>query len=774
ADLRRIHHSGLTLLNLVNDILDISKIESGKFELISGEYDLASVINDTVAINLPRIGDKPVRFFLSVDPTLPSRLIGDDLRIKQILKNLLSNAFKYTMEGEVDLSCTGWREETDVLLCFKVSDTGIGIKQKDQAKLFSDYSQMESRKNKAIEGTGLGLSITKRLVELMGGTIQVDSRHGRGSTFTVTIRQKALGSPPLGEKVAMSLESRWPSRIRDMIKGTIPVTPIPYGAVLVVDDVPANIDVVRGVLKPYQMTVDSAGSGREAIALVRSGKIKYDAIFLDQMMPDLDGIETFRAIRNLPGEYARKVPIIALTANAIVGNEQKLLAEGFQAFMSKPIDLKHLDELLRQFVSDPEREAEYKSNMSQMAKEVEREVETALSAEENNRAERALALATAAIRARVAADEMEASRSGSQGENALGGSPSDTAPLQPAPAIGPDGQAYEDGQASEEGAGQGDYLQEAQALSATPALAAVKLLTAAKSLKGERGKAAGKAAEKAAGKNGGGKAKAGRGPEGADGLGPSQASPDEARGAPGGREAYSSASSVAAPVSLKPAPPEENEIRITATPVLSPPDYSIISSDLSPEKVAKDLEEIDLAEGLQRFSGNHHVYYDVLRSYRDSVNDLVGQLSNPNKDNLKNYTIVIHGLKSSSYGVCAKKIGRLAEDLELRAADGDLDYVRKNNPNFLFAVDRLMDSLGRFFDYEHMKKSSKPEKPEPDPAILDKLREACRTYDMDGVDSAISELDSYRYKGDPKLTDWLKDRAEVMDFKGILDRFPAA
>jgi CheY-like chemotaxis protein/anti-sigma regulatory factor (Ser/Thr protein kinase) len=755
--------------------LDISKIESGKFELISGEYDLASVINDTVAINLPRIGEKPIRFVLSVDPTLPSRLIGDDLRIKQILNNLLSNAFKYTMEGEVDFSCTGWREETDVLLCFKVSDTGIGIKQKDQAKLFSDYSQMESRKNKAIEGTGLGLSITKRLVELMGGTIQVDSSHGRGSTFTVTIRQKALGSPPLGEKVAMSLENRWPSRIRDMVKGTIPINPIPYGAVLVVDDVPANIDVVRGILKPYQMTVDSAKSGREAIALVRSGKIKYDAIFLDQMMPDLDGIETFRAIRNLPGEYARKVPIIALTANAIVGNEQKLLSEGFQAFMSKPIDLKRLDELLRQFVSDPDREAEYKSNMSLRAKEVEREVETALSAEENNRAERALALATAAARASVAADEMEASIKSSRVGFEPGGSPGDTAPLRPAPKAGQD---------PEEDAFQGDYLSEAQALCATPALAAAKLLTAARSLKSERTKAGGRGGTGQAGQGQAGTSQAGTSQAGISLAGEDQKGPGEtgsgeagsgeARGPSGGIEPASKALSENRAPSVEPTEPEENEVRVAAAPPLAPSGYSKISSDLSPEKVAKDLEEIDLAEGLQRFSGNHHVYYDVLRSYRDSVNDLVGQLSDPNKDNLKNYTIVIHGLKSSSYGVCAKGIGRLAEDLELKAADGDLDYVRENNPNFLFAVDRMMDSLGRFFDLEHKKKGAKPEKPEPDPAIMAKLREACRTYDMDGVDSAISELEAYRYKGDPKLTDWLKDRAEVMDFKGILDRFPAA
>ena len=856
GDLKRIHHAGINLLSLVNDILDISKIESGKFQLVPGEYDVASVINDTVTVNLPRAGEKPVRFVLNVDPALPSKLVGDDLRIRQILNNLLSNAFKFTMEGEVELRATGWMERADFWLSFKVTDTGIGIRQEDQAKLFSDYNQMDLRKNRAIEGTGLGLSITKSLVELMDGTIQVDSRIGRGTAFTVTIRQTVAGSAPLGERVAKSLENRWPARVRHAPRDGFKASPMPYAAVLVVDDVPANLDVVRGLLKPYQLTVDYATSGREALALVRSGKIRYSAIFMDQMMPDQDGVETLQAIRSLPGQYPRTVPIIALTANAIVGNEERLLAEGFSAFMAKPIDLRLLDEVLNQFVADASKEADYQAELESKAQEAERAVKKSLASSSSDRSERA----AAASLAQEAALKAEGGRSEASAASASKTSAqADKAQAKQTGLISRAGQTRQAGQImhanllarisspAQDEDSEGDLAGGAPPASlgaaplsdlglsigtSTTAEAAIKIISNAMKGPGgvnggtpkalERKTCSPEQGERVFGKLDSGAPGPGSGGPAADRIGESFSSGGAPQGAKTPSAPFSSspdsrtrASESWASDSPKIDAPEtgldETEARETGPPEAAAQkasaretgphvskagiDQSEIAisegafsedsladsggggktaGDLKVDRAAKDVVDIDLAEGLKRFAGNRNVYYEVLRSYRDSVSDLLEHINDPTPENLKNYTIVIHGLKSSSYGVCAQKIGKLAEDLENKAADGDLDYVLANNPNLLYAVDNMMSSLERFFDVVGKKRGAKPEKAAPDPGVVARLREACRTYDMDGVDSAISELEAYRYKGDPRLTDWLKDRAEVMDFKGILDRFPAA
>ena len=771
ADTIKIHQAGLTLLSLVNDILDISKIESGKFELVSDEYDVTSVVNDAVTVNLPRIGGKPIRFELSVDPALPSRLYGDDLRVKQIMTNILSNAFKYTMEGSVDLSISGWRDEKYFWLSIKVADTGIGIRQEDQAKLFADYNQIDTRINKAIEGTGLGLSITKRLVDLMGGTIQVESRHGKGSTFTVTIRQGYVTDIPIGESVARSLENRQLSRVKDRARERLPVTPIPYASILVVDDVPANLDVIRGILKPYGISLDCATSGREAVELIRSMENHYDAIFMDQMMPDMDGVETLKAIRALPGDYAKEVPIIALTANALVENEQKLLSCGFQAFMSKPVDLQRLDAILRQWVQNKDREALYKAQLEAQAKEVERVVKDALATTPDERVEWAAALAAAKASGRKASEVssgFKMTRDVSDFNlSKLVGFPSK--PQKP--------------QASDPAkSGAGD-----PAAPPSPALAAAKVMASAQNLSG-----LGQGSQNLSDSSQNSQNFASLSQDAQDLLKFGQ-SPERQLGLsqvpPGGDDRENSSRGYPAKPQESGSGPEQSEGRqVEGSPAAASrpgasqapmllsgdgrPTHDIVVDTATVDKAAMEVVGIDLAEGLRRFSGDRQVYFEVLRSYRDSISDLINQLSNPTLENLKNYTIVIHGLKSSSYGICAKGIGQLAEMLELRAADGDLDFVIANNPSFLYAVDNMMASLGRFFDLVWKKRQNKPQKAAPDPQILNRLREACRAYDMDGVDSAISELDDYRYQGDPRLTDWLKDRAEIMDFQGILERFP--
>jgi signal transduction histidine kinase/CheY-like chemotaxis protein len=359
SNTEKIYVAGMTLLGIINDILDISKIESGKFVLIPAKYDTPSLINDTITQNILRIGSKPIQFALHVDKNLPQTLIGDELRVKQIFNNLLSNAFKYTEKGTVDWYISGEISGNSVWLKSSIRDTGVGIRQEDLPRLFTDYNQVDVRNNRGKEGTGLGLSITRNLVNLMDGTITVDSEYGKGSVFSIRVRQQYVDEKTIGREAAENLSTLNYTAERRFRQEKLIRAWMPYAAVLVVDDVSMNLDVAKGMLKPYGMTVDCAGSGQRAIDLIREGKTKYNAVFMDHMMPKMDGIEAVRIIRNEIGtEYARTVPIIALTANAIVGNEDLFLRSGFQAFISKPIDIIRLDTIINRYVRDKKLERE--------------------------------------------------------------------------------------------------------------------------------------------------------------------------------------------------------------------------------------------------------------------------------------------------------------------------------------------------------------------------------------------------------------------------------
>jgi len=354
--LEKVYNSGVTLLGIVNDLLDISKIEAGKLELIPAEYDLPSLINDTVALNSVRIGSKPIKFSIHVDENLPSRLFGDELRIKQLLNNLLTNAFKYTKEGHVNWSITGKHEGNHFYLVFAISDTGIGIRQDDMSMLFVEYQQIDFKSNPHIEGTGLGLALVKKMADLMGGTITVQSTFGKGTSFVLQIQQKPVGNEVIGKDVVFNLVHMRHSKNKLARNAQLTRLKLPYAKVLVVDDVQTNLDVARGMLKPYEMQVDCVTSGYEAINAVRDPSIQYNAIFMDHMMPGIDGIEATKRIREIGTEYAKTVPIIALTANAIMGNEEMFLKNGFQAFLSKPIDIMRLDIEIRRWLRDKSQE----------------------------------------------------------------------------------------------------------------------------------------------------------------------------------------------------------------------------------------------------------------------------------------------------------------------------------------------------------------------------------------------------------------------------------
>jgi signal transduction histidine kinase/ActR/RegA family two-component response regulator/HPt (histidine-containing phosphotransfer) domain-containing protein len=351
----RVYHSGNLLLQIISDLLDLSKIEAGKLNIAPIRYEIASLINEVVQINKLRFDSKPIDFNLEVDENMPASLIGDDLRIKQILNNLLSNAFKYTQKGEVKLSAKAQAGEdaSCITLIFTVSDTGEGISPQDQKKLFTEFSRFSSSSNRPTIGTGLGLSITKNLVDLMQGEISVKSEPEKGSSFTVRLPQKLNGSTDvLGKDVIDNLQGQRFSDMSQMKKPPILREPMPYGRVLIVDDVEMNIFVAKLLMKPYGLKTSTASSGQSAIDRIKRGET-FDIIFMDHMMPKMDGMEATNILRGMG--YAG--PIVALTANAVVGQADIFLRNGFDDFISKPIDLRVLNAVLKKYIRDkhPER-----------------------------------------------------------------------------------------------------------------------------------------------------------------------------------------------------------------------------------------------------------------------------------------------------------------------------------------------------------------------------------------------------------------------------------
>jgi len=352
-NIAQIHRCGTTLLEIVNDILDISKIEAGRFELYPHIYDSALMINDTTVLSRVRIGSMPINFKLEIEGNFPGKLIGDELRVKQILNNLLSNAIKYTRQGTVILGIsflpvdTAKHPKDSVIVRFSVQDTGIGIRQGDMNKLFTNYTQLDMGANRKTEGTGLGLPIVKNLAELMGGGITVKSEYGNGSCFTAEIVQGTNGTVTIGNETAEKLRSFKFADKRE--KEKIDFFCASETNVLVVDDIRANQTVMKGLLAPYELQIDTAFSGNEAIKLIKERE--YDLVFMDHMMPEMDGVEVTAAIRTWEKEIdRRRIPIIAMTANAIHGMREFYLDNGFDDYISKPVIQQTLHEMLVKWI----------------------------------------------------------------------------------------------------------------------------------------------------------------------------------------------------------------------------------------------------------------------------------------------------------------------------------------------------------------------------------------------------------------------------------------
>ncbi|MCL1844827.1 MAG: ATP-binding protein [Defluviitaleaceae bacterium] len=346
----RIYNSSNMLLGLINDILDLSKVEAGKMEIIPALYETASMIIDTVQLNLMYIGSKQVEFKLEIDENLPAYVVGDELRVKQILNNILSNAFKYTLEGEVKLSFNAvpTDEENSVIVEIKVSDTGQGMTKKQVENLqSSEFIRFNLESNRHVEGTGLGLNIAYQLARMMGGEISVESTPGVGSTFLLRLPQGVNDTGVIGAEAAMALQNLEDTQTSIRKLSKLEREPMPYGRVLVVDDVESNLFVAKGFLIPYKLAVDTVDSGILAVEKIRDGEV-YDIIFMDHMMPDMDGVETTKLIREMGYNH----PIIALTANAFCDMADMFKSCGFTDFASKPIDMNQMDRHLMKHIRD--------------------------------------------------------------------------------------------------------------------------------------------------------------------------------------------------------------------------------------------------------------------------------------------------------------------------------------------------------------------------------------------------------------------------------------
>jgi signal transduction histidine kinase/DNA-binding response OmpR family regulator len=556
-NLIKISNAGGTLLNIVNNILDFSKVESGRLSLTPIEYYTPSLINDVVTLVMIRLRERPITFSLDIDDNLPVKLYGDDLRVKQIFSNLLTNAVKYTRQGNIEFALHCKREGDAVWIEAAVTDTGIGIREEDLKNLFSDYYQVDSRANRSVDGTGLGLSITKKLVEKMNGEIHVESEFGKGSTFRLRLKQGFISDTPIGAELAGKLRNFHYAEDKRIVSKRFVRINLSYAKVLVVDDMRTNLDVAAGLLRKYKMQVDCLTCGQDAIDRIRYGTPVYNAIFMDHMMPGMDGIETVDAIRNLNSEYAMNIPIIALTANAIHGTEELFYAHGFQAFMTKPIDIMELDSVIRKWVRN---------------------------------------------------------------------------------------ETMED-------------------LSVSGATA-----------------------------------------------------PAEAKNA------------------------------------------------------VINIEGVDTDKGLAYYGMEMDIYLSILRSFAVNTPILLKKLEAVSAETLRDYVVNVHGLKGTCANIGAETIRETALNLETIARTGNINYVLANNAKLISDTGIVVANVKAWLaDYDaHSEK--KPRLKAPDRKLLARLRQSCETYDMTGIDEAMSELEKNDYDEDTDLMSWLRERIDVSEISEVAQK----
>jgi len=746
----KIYTSGDLLLGIINDILDLSKIEADKLELVVGKYDIASLVSDAAQLNMMRIGSKAIDFELSINEKMPSHLIGDELRIKQILNNLLSNAFKYTAAGSVKLTIDAQKgkDDSEIILIIVVSDSGQGMTKEQVDKLFDEYSRFNLETNRSTEGTGLGMSITRKLISFMNGKIIVKSEQGKGSVFTVCLPQGKTDSGELGRELAENLKQFRTHSRRFMKRVQISRDPMPYGNILVVDDVEANIYVAKGLLAPYKLKVDSSDSGFTAIEKIKNGDV-YDVIFMDHMMPEMDGIEAAKHIR----ELGYKEPIVALTANAVSGQAEMFLQNGFDDFISKPIDIRQLNSILNKFVRDKQPQEVIEAARAQAA--------DSPVPDDNSPKVDPLVIEAFMRDADKTLDWLEENKStGYEEENILRkftvlvhGMKStlfvigETDLSAFAAKLEKAGHEKDTSIIKEESQ---NFISQLRAL--------LENL----------------------------KRKHDEGGEDAD-MSPSDTadllvklkSIQEACADYDRKTALDIISEI-----NKCSKKTKDVLKKTAEHVTHS-DFDEAESELSVHIASlednnnssssifsgKQIKGLDIEKGLERYENDEKIYLRILRTYAASVRLKLGEMEKISKpalsaENAGSYRIMVHGIKGVSLGIFATNTGTTAGTLEDAAAAGNLKFINEHNEAFINDTWELVSAIEVML-VRITPENMKPVKDKPDHQLLLKLRAACEKYDIDKADNTMEEIEQNHYNSDSELIKWLRETLDKLDFPSI-------
>jgi len=779
--LDKIYSSCDLLLGIINDILDFSKIEANKLDIMPAQYKVASMINDSIHLNMMRIESKPIVFELQVDENIPANLIGDELRIKQILNNLLSNAFKYTDSGKVTLSVSAepiplisylpehlminqvkWlgHEKKGITLVLSVQDTGHGMTKEQVNKVFDEYMRFNYEKNVAIEGTGLGLSITRRLINLMDGNIIVESEMDKGSLFVVKLPQEVVNDEVVGRDTADDLRQFRRSFITRKKRGQIVRDPMPYGSVLIVDDVETNVYVAIGLMKLYKLQIDSASNGKEAIDKIKEGNV-YDVIFMDHMMPEMDGIEAAGYLR----ESGYTAPIVALTANAVAGQADMFLQSGFDDFISKPIDIRQLNSILNKFVRDkqpPEvienarKQADMNTHQAlpkidlALLESFIRDANKAISWLEENRRSSDFSDDETARRFTVIVHGIKSSLWNIE----------ETALAETAAKLENYGRDYQTFTDKDARAGIISHITE------TMPEFLNRMHVLLKKLELKRGGIIAK-----------------------NNSGDNVSAFNEDTGALRGRlkEIQIKAADYdkkGVSEIISDAKNYSKETKAVFDKIMS----LVLHSEFEEaEKTAREYEEslpaekkhgllpgkeipgLNLQKGLERYEGDEQIYLKVLRSYSSCVSGMLKEMEGYGEDQLDQYKIKVHGIKGTSFDIFAEQTGKDALALEDAAKAGDKNFIKENNKAFVestWELIRGIDAMMEAIDAEN----PKPKKDKPDEAILLRILSACRNYEIGRADKAMNELEEYKYESGGELVNWLRENLDKAGFKQIIEK----
>jgi len=737
--LDKIHSACNLLLGIINDILDFSKIEAGKMEILPMEYEVASLINDVTHMNMMRMESKPIEFELFIDENMPTRLVGDELRIKQILNNILSNAFKYTDEGLITFTI-GYVEE---MLLFIVTDTGSGMTPEQLTKLFDEYSRfVQEDGRRTIEGTGLGLAITQSLLGLMDGAIDVESEPGVGTKFEIRIPQAKVGNEVIGKELVESLKRFRYNFLERKKKSGFSREPMPYGRVLVVDDVESNLYVAIGLMKPYHLKIDTVMSGSAALDIVNSGNI-YDIIFMDHMMPGMDGIETTKILR----ESGYQGTIIALTANAVTGQVEVFMKSGFDGFVSKPIDIRQLDSVLNKFIRDKQPPEVLKAAREQAKDDSDKE-------EAGEQTRNKILVQKSFIR--------DAHKGVETLENLLKVGIEEEERLRQF-TITVHGMKSALRNIGEENLSDLAYVLEKAGREGDTELIQDHIRAFLKELGKllERLEADIPKADSTVDIN-----------EIIEKLDAIKAMCAD----------YNRKGALDILAEIKYNSEETKAFLETICDHLMHSDFEEAENTAEALKVVLShvketavpiadikIDGLDITSGLEKFGGDEKTFIKVLRMYSASIRSLLGSLEIVDTESLRDYEINVHGIRGSSLGVLAEKLGEMAGNLEEAAKAGDILYITENNPAFLKTAWKLTDELEEMFTtFDAL--NPKPKKDKPDPSALIRLRDACDAYSMTGVDEVMDEIEAYEYEADDGLAGWLREKVDLMKFGEIVER----